>query len=231
MTLRAIGFDLDNTLFDQGQHMRSFFREAAPRIADRSGVPSSRAENELLRVWKHRTSHFPRLFNEVLESLGIDDQVLVRELVALYHDHRATLSTFAGVPEMLVRLRGRFSLFLITDGNSAMQRMKIESLDLMAAFDEVVLTGDFGKEWAKPAPHAFRRVMDRFGGDSSQYVYVGDNPVCDFYPARQLGMRTVRVLTEPFASHQAPSPDHEADRSLRRATDLERVIDDIEKTV
>jgi putative hydrolase of the HAD superfamily len=175
-----------------------------------------------VKVWTHRTSYYPRLFDEVLESLGVADVGIVKELVALYHQHRAEQVLFEGVHDMLGRLRSRFSLFLITDGNAEMQRAKIESLGLEGAFDEMVLTGSYGKAWSKPALLSYRRVLEKFGGDPAEYLYVGDNPACDFYGAKQLGMRTVRVLTQPFCEHEPPDEAYAADFAIDKTTDLEQ---------
>jgi putative hydrolase of the HAD superfamily len=227
----AIGFDLDNTLYDQGQHMRSFFREAAAYVARAVRCDPSAAEAAFVDTWKRRTSYYPHLFDEALGLIEVSDGDLVRVLVALYHQHRADLTLFHGVRELLARLRSRHALFLITDGNAEMQRGKLESLGITEAFDELVLTGAFGRAWAKPATAPFEHVLARLGGDSQDYVYVGDNPACDFYGARQLGIRTVRVMTEPFKHVAPPSRDHEADVVLENTIDLEQVLDDPEATV
>jgi putative hydrolase of the HAD superfamily len=229
--LRAIGFDLDNTLYDQGQHMRSFFGAAADHLAAHLARPAQLIETVFVDVWTRRTSYYPRLFDEVLDELGIDDKATVKTLVSLYHQHRGELTLFDGVREMLARLRERFALFLITDGAESMQRGKVASLALSHSFDELVLTGSKGKDWAKPALHSYQHVLERFGGEPAEYLYVGDNPACDFYGARQLGMKTARVMTEPFASHAPPSPAYAADITLRKTTDLEQVLHDLEATV
>ncbi len=227
MTLHAIGFDLDNTLFDQAQHMRSFFVEAAQHVAVRHGVSSEAAHQALLNVWLVRTSYYPHLFDEALAELGLTDAHTVKALVALYHEHRAELSLFEGVEAMLRRLRERCELFLITDGNERMQRGKIESLQLTDRFDHVVITGAFGKAWSKPALHAYNLVIEHLGGDARNYVYVGDNPACDFLGANELGMTTVRVMTSPFSTHAPPSPAHEARHIVQRTIDLERLVDEL----
>ena len=229
--LRVIGFDLDNTLYDQAQHMRSFFRAAAAEIAAQASTSPHVIETAFIEVWTRRTSYYPRLFDEALEQIGRHDPATVKALVSLYHQHRAELTLFDGVREMLGRLREQFSLFLISDGNEQMQRNKLESLDLAGALDEIVLTGHFGKAWSKPAPHAYRHALDRFGGDPSTYLYVGDNPACDFFGARQLGMRTARVLTAPFGTHPVPEPAYAADITLTRTAELEQVLDDVEALV
>jgi len=231
MTLRAIGFDLDNTLYDQAQHMRSFFRVAADDLGAKFQAPPSDIEHVFTTVWTRRTSYYARLFDEVLEELGRHDKLIVRELISLYHRHRADLTLFDGVGAMLGRLRSRVPLFLITDGNEEMQQAKIDTLGLGTLFDEIIITGHFGKDWAKPAVHAYRRIVERFGGAPFEYLYVGDNPACDFYGAKQLGMRTVRVLTEPFARHEPLDDDYAAHVAVTRTTDLEQVLHDFEAAI
>jgi putative hydrolase of the HAD superfamily len=230
-SIRVVGFDLDNTLYDQSQHMLSFFRAAAVALSTQTDLVAAQIEQAFIAVWRRRTSYYPRLFDEVLESIGVSDNLLVKRLVGLYHEHEAELTLFDGVREMLCRLRERFQLFMITDGNEQMQRRKIQSLSLEPMFREIVMTGSFGKEWAKPSLNPYRRVLERFGGAPAEYLYVGDNPECDFYAARQLGMRTARVLTEPFGQRNVPDAAYRADIALAKTIELEQVLDDAETAV
>jgi putative hydrolase of the HAD superfamily len=225
--LRVIGFDLDNTLYDQGQHMLSFFRAAALELAPRICRAASDIDRVFVGVWRVRTSYYPHLFDEALDALGIVDRGLVPELVAMFHEHDAELTLFDGVRDMLGRLRERFSLFVITDGNARMQERKISRLALAPLFDEIVTTGTHGKAWTKPSPQPYQHVLARFGGSPVEFLYVGDNPACDFAGARQIGMRTARVLTEPFANR----PHDGVDFVLTRTTDLEQVLRDSQAAV
>ena len=198
--ISTVGFDLDNTLYDQSQHFRSFCREASCWLENEASVPPGRTMRAFGHVVRRRTFAHAHLFDEVLEALGIWRKAYVRELIDRYHRHRARLVPYPGVLGTLESLSARHLLFLITDGESNMQRAKVESLGIARFFAVAVYTGDYDdKRRAKPSTAPYADACAQLGVEPGACVYVGDNPRCDFEGARRLGMKTIRVMTGPFA--------------------------------
>ncbi len=211
-TLLAVGFDLDYTLWDHGDFAASFFGAIACELGGRLGCSGRRVECVLADTLARLTLGHPRLFDEALLRMGVEDPGLVAELVERYHRHRPPLRPYPGALDELRRLRNRgYRTFLVTDGLSDTQRYKVEALGLRPWFDELVFTGDFPRILHKPSPFPFLLACRRLGVRPRQCAYVGDNPLCDFEGPMRLGMLTIGVPTGPFAGRPSP-PGHPPER-------------------
>ena len=223
-SIRFVGFDLDNTLYDQAQYMLSFFRDVADDLAPNHAKKREEIYASFVETWEERTSYYPKLFDEALEKSGLFDEGLLKDLVVRFRNHRPTLTLFPGVQEMLELLTKRFTLFMITDGHHTTQQTKIDVLHLAPYFQEIMMTGKYGKDWSKPSLLAYRMVLQNLGGLPGEYLYVGDNPRCDFFGAKTVGMQTVQVLTQPFCRESMIPDDHAADRTIRNITELKNIL-------
>ncbi|BDU71226.1 HAD family hydrolase [Mesoterricola silvestris] len=223
-TLLAVGFDLDYTLWDHGGFAESFFGSIAWELGGRLGCSGRRVEQVLRDTLARLTVGHPRIFDEALLRMGVEDPVLVAELVERYHRHRPPMRPYPGALDALRDLRGRgYRTFLVTDGLSDTQRYKVEALGLMPWFDERVFTGDFPRILQKPSPFPFLLACRRLGVAPRQCAYVGDNPLCDFEGPMRLGMRTIGVPTGPFAGRPVP-PGHSPERRVTGLGELGGVL-------
>jgi len=218
---QAFGFDLDNTLYDQGQHLRSFFAEAGEWLRAQSGVAPEIASACFVAVWERRTMAYPFLFDEALRDLGLWRADRVRDLITKYRAHRCGLMLEPGVSGMLDRLSRRYPLFLITDGNGELQRSKVEELRLSEFFKFILYTDDYGPGWYKPSAHAFSRAASLLDLPAAACLFVGDDPDRDIEGARRAGMATALVLRGPFQHRPCVPPP---DIALERIAQLETAL-------
>jgi len=219
---RALGFDLDNTLYDQAQHVRSFFGEAGSWLHERSSIAAAVAEQSFVRAWERRTMAYPFLFDEALRDLGLWRADWVQTLIAKYRSHRCPLQLYEGVRPLLERLSARYPLFLITDGNGGLQRYKVEELGLHEFFGCILYTGDYGRAWEKPAVHTFSLAALLLDLPAASCVFIGDDPDRDIEGARRAGMATVRVLSGPYRDRPCPL---RPDQVLNHVSELESVLE------
>ena len=220
--IRAVGFDLDNTLYDQAQHVFPFFAVAAAWLGQETGLGPAMLESSFRQAWHALGPSHPKFFNSVLEQHGVSDAQRVQTLVRMYHGSVCPIETYPGVQSLLKRLRERFALFLVTDGDAAMQRRKIDCLGIAPLFRAVVLTAEHGCRLPKPNVEPFRNAVQQLQCAPSDCLFVGDNPGCDVVGAARAGMRTVRVLTGPFRAEA--SAENEPDFTIDSVTDIERVL-------
>lgn len=222
MSLLAVGFDLDYTLWDQGRFARTFFRAIAGDVGGRLGLPPPLVLGRFLRAWSRLGPGHPRLFDEALRSLGREDGEMVADLVARYRRHRPAIRPYPGVRPVLEALRRRgFRLFLVTDGPGDTQRYKVAALGLADAFEVGVFTGDFPALLRKPSPYAFLTACRSLGVPPRSCAFVGDNPATDFESPRALGMLVIGVSTGPFA---APGPGVRPHRRIQDLGELEALL-------
>ncbi|NUQ65432.1 MAG: HAD family hydrolase [Pirellulales bacterium] len=217
--LRAILFDLDDTLYCEGDFYRSGFAVVSCELQRRS---FGRAE-PIRRLLEHLHFHGDRerVFNDAAERIGFPAE-WVPELVLLFHRHTPAISLPVESADVLKRLRHSYRLGIVTDGHGDVQRRKLSALGVVPLVDAVVVTDDLGREYWKPHPLPFQRCCERLSVDPSQAIYVGDNPDRDMAGACRAGMSAVRIRRPDGYFRDHPVNDQEMPCcEIRRLADLE----------
>ena len=194
LLLRAALIDLDDTLYPHVQFAECALKAAAREFQKRTGV---RAVNFFTEAWHNYALNGSR-DNQVFSRIMRDHRCYTKELenmiVEAYRGCQPKLKPYAGVVLWLEKLRKQgIMLGMITDGRSEVQRAKIRDLGIAPFFDEIVVTGDFGPDWAKPATYGFELLLSRFACKPSEAVMIGDDPHADGAGARALGVPMIRV--------------------------------------
>lgn len=212
--IRAVVFDLDDTLYPEREYAFSGFAAVAAAFQDRLGDPEEAAA-DMRRLFD--TAHRRRVFNAVLASRGLpEDDRLIHGMIEAYRAHPPAISLYSDAEAALSRLRGLCKLGLITDGPAVMQRAKVEALALADRLDAVILTDELGPEFGKPHPRAFELAAHQLPAAPAECVYVADNVAKDFVAPNQLGWTTIHIQ-RPGGVHgglpPAPggAPDHALD--------------------
>lgn len=192
--LRAVLFDMDDTLYPERQFVDGGFRAVARYLAGRfAGSEGALAD----RLWAlHARDGRGRLFDTLLGELGVDaDPDLVLACLLVYRTHRPALQPFPGVEATLERLRSAgVRTGVVSDGHAAVQRRKLAGLGAIAdRFDVVVMTDELGQAYAKPSPVPFRVACRLLDVPPSLTTYVGNDPRKDFRGARDAGLHTIRL--------------------------------------
>jgi putative hydrolase of the HAD superfamily len=156
------------------------------------------------------------VFDTVLNDLNMPrDVALIDDLVRAYRTHEPRLTLFEDADRVLPLLWPRYTLGILTDGASDVQRRKVKALDLQHRVEAIVYSDDFGREQWKPSPIPYLELLRRLHAEPSRAVYVGDNPKKDFVGARRLGLQTVRIRRPNTEhAHVEPQPGFEADHEL-----------------
>jgi putative hydrolase of the HAD superfamily len=217
--LRAVLVDLDDTLYLHERFAECALRAAAREFRRRTGLPAAGFFAEAWRRYALNGSRDNRAFSDIMRAHHCYTPQLEAQVVAAYRRCRPSLRPFPGVVLGLERLRREgVMLGLLTDGQSATQRAKIRAVGLAPFFDEIVVTGDFGSGWAKPARHGFDLLLSRFGCTPREAVMVGDDPRTDGAGARAAGLAMIRVRQGRYRLEEDPASDAEfADVTLALA--------------
>ena len=172
-----IVFDLDDTLYDEVEFVKSGFKEISNYINE----PIS--YEFMLNSFKNEGSG--RIFNKLIEEFNLD--ISLQKLIEIYRFHIPNINLPMQSIELLEYTR-KFKTALISDGHYLMQQNKFNSLSLKEFIDYPIFT-DF-HHTSKPNKKAFQMVMDKFKNE--KYVYISDNPKKDFHAPNELGWVTVR---------------------------------------
>ena len=193
--LRAVIFDLDDTLYSEKEYVRSGFCEIAKILPE-----IQNAEEKLYSLFE---SGKPAI-DYLLRSEGIYSDELKEKCLNAYRTHTPDIHLYDGVRELLIRLRQKgYMLGIITDGRPDGQRAKIIALGLDSLVDEIIITDELGgTEARKPSDKAFLLMHERLNKisgekiDYSEMCYVGDNTAKDFIAPESLLMRAIYFKNE-----------------------------------
>lgn len=221
--LRAVVFDLDDTLYPESSFVLSGFRAVAAWAESRLGVPAGAALDELRALFAAGVTG--TTFDRWLADRGLP-ATLAAEMVGAYRDHFPEIVPHPGVTGLLGRLRPRYRLGVVTDGWGDVQRRKLASLGLEPFLDAVVYSDDLGRRAWKPSRIPYRAALNLLGVSAADALYVADNPAKDFLGARRAGMASVRVRHPGgvYASLEPPSPEHAPDHEVASLGGLEELL-------
>jgi len=222
--LRAVVFDLDDTLYPERAFVLSGFRAVAMWAEEHLGVSADQVLTELYQLFEGGIRG--NTFNHWLESHGLKAEDWVPQMVQVYREHEPHIEPYPEVPGLLRRLRLHYRLGLVSDGYAEVQKRKLTALGLTSCFDVLVFSDEWGREAWKPNSKPFEIALERLKVTGPEAVYVADNPLKDFLGARQVGMWTVRVRRpDGLYSHLEPaSSEHAPDVEIETLDRLEIVL-------
>jgi putative hydrolase of the HAD superfamily len=151
------------------------------------------------------------------DRLTVDDQVFVRlaDRFTAFRDEQMHL--FDGAHETLDELKRRgVRLGLVTNGNGAAQRAKVERFDLAHRFDHIQIEGEHG--FGKPEERAYRRALEALEVEAHETWMVGDNLEWEVAAPQRLGIYS--IWYDPFAAGLPDGADVVPDRIIRRLGEL-----------
>ena len=195
--VRAVAFDLDNTLWDIAPvieraeaRLHEWLLEHCPRIPERVSLEDMRAARELLaREEPHNAHDFTYLRMTALarhaRECGYDEEV-ARRAFEVFFAARNELDLFADVRPSLERLRPRYLLATFSNGNADLARIGLSEFFVLSLNARQIGVG-------KPHPLCFERLAEELRVEREEIVYVGDDPWLDVEAARAAGLRSAWV--------------------------------------
>jgi putative hydrolase of the HAD superfamily len=146
-----------------------------------------------------------------LRAAGVDDPALGRRLGEMFPaERRARPIVYPNTFEVLNRLKGQYTLLLLTNGAPDLQQEKLDGVPALAAyFDHILISGDFGE--GKPAPSIFRHAMDLLQIEAHEGIMVGDKLTTDILGSNRVGMRNLWLNRHGIRRDDSIVPAFEAD--------------------
>ncbi len=212
--IRAILFDLDDTLYLEGDFFRSGFAIVAAILEARGIAPAAEARIILDAI--HFGGDRERVFDQAAVRLDFPAS-WVPELVRIFRSHEPAIAPARDVPAALERLRSRYKLGCVTDGWADVQRRKLVALGLEPFFDSLVIADDKGRAYWKPHTLPFLTCCQQLGVVPEEAIFVGDNPDRDVRGACSSGMACIRIRRH-LGYYSAK--DFPSDQPVAEITDL-----------
>jgi len=211
--VRAVCFDLDNTLWDvvpvlerAERILADWLRLRYPRIPQRFDAAAIlEVRTALLAEQPHQAHDLTFLRRETLARLAAAvgyERDIAHEAFATWYAARNECVPFTEVVPALEKLRSRFRLATLSNGNA-----DLEAIGIAHHFEVRLHAAALG--CAKPDARAYQALAGALTLDPAEILFVGDEPHADVTGPRNAGMQTVWVNRGAVAwpGELAP-PDH-----------------------
>jgi len=208
--IRLITIDLDDTVWpcapvirDAEQALYAWLVARAPRLTAVHDADSLRSHRFSLMRERPEIAHdvtAVRLFalRALMDQFGYQQQ-LADDAMVLFQQCRNRVTPYADVPPALSRLRKRYRLVSVTNGNA-----EVHNTPLSDSFHHSLTAAEAGA--AKPDPALFQLAMDWASAGVDETLHIGDDPLRDVEAARSHGLRAVWVNRDglPWPDELAP---------------------------
>jgi len=203
--IKAIFFDLGQTLVDSADGFRSAEKEVQKRIY--SHLSFTKWEDFIsnyrrLRTIFHNRSNFSRraIWKALYEHY--DQEADMRLLEKWEDDYwgkvNAETRLFPETERVLKNLSYQYQLALVTNtqGENTWKKHRLTKFpELEMFFKVIIVAGEFGIP-PKPDPAPFLKCMERLDTDHSEAIYVGDDWRIDICGARNVGIQPIWIQHE-----------------------------------
>jgi putative hydrolase of the HAD superfamily len=213
--IKAVMFDLDDTLYLESDYYRSGFAAAALELHSR-GVGSPESLLAALQAI-HDSEGKEQVFDKAADRLGFPREWVI-DLVTIARTHRPTIRLTEETTRVLRALQAHYALGCVTDGSARNQRRKLSALGVDRFVSAVVVSDDFGRDFWKPHPQPLLFCAQALGVSPRECVYVGDSYERDVRGAHNADMTAVRVCLP--GSYSATEVNDGADLPEAEVTSL-----------
>jgi len=224
LKIKAVIFDLDNTLIDFMKMKREATKAAAWAMVD-AGLSADRADlsSKLFDFYLNYDIESDDAFSKFLMKTykTVDYRVLAAAVNAYLREKALHLKPYPAVVETLTALKKRgFMLAVVTDGLRLKAWRRLNAAGLDKYFDVVVTYDDTGKK--KPHEKPFKKAISGLRVKPQECLMVGDWPEKDMIGAKAAGMRTC------WARYGSRFCEGQADFVLRDIKDIFKAIKALE---
>jgi putative hydrolase of the HAD superfamily len=223
--IRAIVFDLDNTLTDFMRMKEAAINAAIDGMIDAGfRLPREQLRERVRTIYDERGLEFQRVFDELLErEFGeVDPKILASGIVAYRRARESELVLYPHAQLVLLELVKRgIRLGVVSDAPRLQVWMRLCALGLQHLFDAVVTFDDTGER--KPAPAPFREVLRRLDVAPHEAMMIGDWAERDVVGAKSLGMTTVFARYGDTFDTKVSGADYDIDDLLELVGIVDRI--------
>lgn len=201
--ITTVIFDLDDTLYDEIEYCKSGMAAVAEFLANRLEsdiVNPTAVKNKIKWIYNALWEQFSignrtKTFDTALDKLDINyNDKLISELIQVYRQHKPTISLPEDSRNALGELSKKYTLALLTDGYLPAQKLKVQALGIEKYFKSIVYTEQLGREFWKPSPAGFEKIIRTLKVRPENTVYIADNEKKDFLAPNKLKFITIQIL-------------------------------------
>ncbi len=227
MSIKAIIFDLDDTLYDCGVLREQAMLKAAQSMVDDGLDLTVNEAYEKQIEYLNKFGLRCDVFNKIAQEFRIEEKEFVENALKAYNnDEVGKIEPFSDVPETLDQLKEKYKLILITAGIHSRQKKKIDILGIRDKFDQIIIN-DIEKDPDKSSD--FEKVIEDYGFQPSEFVVVGDRLYTEIFIGNRRGMKTVQMKFGKYKKMKPKDRFEEPDYIIEKISDLPYTIQRLER--
>lgn len=189
--IKAVVFDLDNTLIDFMKMKRMSCEAAISAMIDAGlEMKQSEAYDNLFGLYQVHGIENPRIFQIFLKKYvgSVDFRILSSAIAAYRKVQYGFLEPYPKVRQTLIKLSERgVILGVVSDAPRLKAWLRLSEMGLTDFFKIVVTLGDAKR--LKPHKRPFTMALKKLGIKPGEVLFVGDNPSRDIEGAKAMGMK------------------------------------------
>ena len=209
--IKALIFDLDNTLIDR----QRAFREMLDRKFHSLFTDENLIQQMIQDVMKwdaNGTVERIVVFKKWVDKYHVTC-ITAEKLDADWSKESGTVAfLFDDVRDTLSALKSKYKLALLTNGNASSQRRKINTIQIDDLIDYSLVSSEFGVK--KPDKSIFEYTCHQIGYKCEECAYIGDNYNIDVLGSRNAGMLPIYV-SRNHEEHEDVQTIHEIKELLK----------------
>ena len=245
MTIKALIFDLDDTLFDSTKLSEMARRAGINAILD-LGYDIEIDEDEcykiLLDVIKEFGSNYSKHFDQLIKRIGgisklysssIGEYIAIKGMipppkmfiqaaVIAYHDIKYNyIKPFDDVIPFFEHIKNNYDIKLnvLTDGLPDKQYEKILRLKIHPYLSDIIISDEVGVR--KPNPEIYQLSLERLKAENNEIIYIGDHYETDIIPTKKIGIHNVLI-------HRGGKYDREISENIKPDFEIKKLDELIE---
>jgi len=221
--VRAVLFDLDNTLIDFYRMKRICSEEAIRAMIDAGlKIDEKKGIEKLFKFYEKHGWENQKIFDTFIKKVQgkIDYKILTSGVAAYRRIKYGYLVPYPHARSTLLKLKQRgLKLGIVSDAPIKQAWLRLAELGMTDFFDFVIGLEKHGKR--KPNAMPFKKALAKLKMPAEEILFVGDSPERDILGAKKLGMQTALAK---YGQVWTPRKKIKADFELEDIKDLEKIV-------
>ena len=223
--VKAIVFDLDNTLMDFSRLKKLAIRGGVKGMLEAGLQADEEAVyKRIFEIYEEKGWEYQTVFDDVImEFHGQQNhKFLAAAIIAYKRSREASMVPYPGVYATLMALiKKGIKLAVVSDAPGREAWLRLCQLNFHHLFDVVVTHSDTGE--FKPSPKPFKLALEKLGLEATDCIMVGDWAERDMTGAKNIGMTTVFARYGDIFNTQ----DHGGDFEIARVRDILDIVNQL----
>ena len=181
--VKVVGFDLDNTLFDQSTYEFPVFEKIAALTAQYYGIDEKQYFSAMQSLYYEnvKSDLFGKAFMKVSEKPSDWESFVVQTILPVYRKYIPKILTLTSLGQVLLELVQTYDvkIVLITNGRVKTQQSKLKALGLEEFFDLLLISDQYLPVERKPSTHMFTETLKYFNISAEEMIFIGDDDLRD----------------------------------------------------